>query len=101
MDGQKRIRRHQHHGKKQSQLRQRQNRDEQTDADDGQVPKLPKPESGFGVQVIRVNINTITSKMRKAPPQKISATALGGYASVGGCAALSSCTRASSTKWVA
>lgn len=66
MDGQKRIRRHQqHHGKKQSQLRQRQNRDEQTDADDGQVPKLPQPERGFGIQVIGVNVNTITSVNKK------------------------------------
>ena len=66
MDGQKRIRRHQHHGQKQSKLRQRKHRNEQSNADDGQVPELPQPERGFGVQVVRVNINMITSKMRKS-----------------------------------
>ena len=71
MDGQKRIRRHQHHGQKQSKLRQRKHRDEQTDADDGQIPKLSKPERRFGVQVIGVNVNTITSMNEKAPPQNI------------------------------
>ncbi len=71
MDGQERIRRHQHHGQKQSKLRQRENCDEQPNADDGQIPELPEPERGFGVQVIRVNVNTITSKMQKAPPQII------------------------------
>ena len=40
--------------------------DEQPNADDGQVPELPEPERGFGVQVVRVNINMITSKMRKS-----------------------------------
>ena len=70
MDGQKRIRRHQHHWQKQSKLRQRKHRNEQPNADDGQIPKLPKPERGFGVQVIGVNVNTITSKNEKAPPQK-------------------------------
>ena len=34
MDGQKRIRRHQHHGQKQSKLRQRKHRNEQPNADD-------------------------------------------------------------------
>ena len=101
MDGQKRIRRHQHHGQKQSKLRQRKHRDEQTNADDGQVPKLPEPERGFGVQVIRVNINTLTSMNEKSAAAEISAAALGGYSSVCGCAAFSSCTRARSTKWVA
>ena len=72
MDGQKRIRRHQHHWQEQSELRQRQNRDEQTDADDGKIPQLPEPERGFGVQVIGVNVNTITSMNEKAPPQKSS-----------------------------
>ena len=71
MDGQKRIRRHQHHGQKQSKLRQRENRDEQSNADDGQVPELPEPERGFGVQVIGININTITSKMRKSAAAEI------------------------------
>ena len=65
MDGQKRIRRHQHHWQKQSELRQCENRDEQPNADDGQVPKLPEPERGFGVQVIGVNVNTITSMNEK------------------------------------
>jgi len=65
MDGQKRIRRHQHHGQKQSKLRQREDCDEQPNADDGQVPKLPEPERGFGVQVIGVNVNTITSMNEK------------------------------------
>ena len=69
MDGQKRIRRHQHHGQKQSKLRQRKHRDEQPNADDGQVPELPQPECGFGIQVIGVNVNTITSMNEKAPPQ--------------------------------
>ena len=49
MDGQKCIRRHQHHGQKQPKLRQRKHRDEQTNADDSQIPKLPQPERGFGV----------------------------------------------------
>ena len=49
MDGQERIRRHQHHGQKQSKLRQRENCDEQPNADDGQIPELPEPERGFGV----------------------------------------------------
>jgi len=66
MDGQKRIRRHQHHWQKQPKLRQRKHRDEQPNADDGQVPELPEPERGFGVQVIGININTITSKMQKS-----------------------------------
>ena len=69
MDGQKRIRRHQHHWQKQPKLRQRKHRNEQPNADDGQVPKLPEPERGFGVQVIGVNVNTITSMNEKAPPQ--------------------------------
>ena len=69
MDGQKRIRRHQHHWQKQPKLRQRKHRNEQPNADDGQVPELPKPERGFGVQVIGVNVNTITSMNEKAPPQ--------------------------------
>ena len=69
MDGQKCIRRHQHHGQKQPKLRQRKHRDEQPNADDGQVPELPEPERGFGVQVIGVNVNTITSMNEKAPPQ--------------------------------
>lgn len=69
MDGQKRIRRHQHHWQKQPELRQRKHRDEQPNADDGQVPKLPEPERGFGIQVIGVNVNTITSMNEKAPPQ--------------------------------
>ena len=101
MDGQKCIRRHQHHGQKQPKLRQRKHRNEQPNADDGQIPELPEPERGFGVQVIGVNVNTITSMNEKAPPQRFSAAALGGYYSVCGCAALSSCTRARSTKWVA
>ena len=71
MDGQKRIRRHQHHWQKQPKLRQRKHRDEQPNADDGQVPELPEPERGFGVQVIGVNVNTITSMNEKAPPQNI------------------------------
>ena len=71
MDGQKRIRRHQHHGQKQSKLRQRKHRNEQPNADDGQVPELPEPERGFGVQVVRVNINMITSKMRKCAAAEI------------------------------
>ena len=71
MDGQKRIRRHQHHGQKQSKLRQRENRDEQPNADDGQVPELPEPERGFGVQVIRVNINTLTSMNEKSAAAEI------------------------------
>ena len=71
MDGQKRIRRHQHHGQKQSKLRQRKHRNEQPNADDGQVPELPEPERGFGVQVVRVNINMITSKMRKSAAAEI------------------------------
>ena len=71
MDGQKRIRRHQNQGQKQSELRQRKHRDEQPNADDGQVPELPEPERGFGVQVIGVNVNTITSMNEKAPPQNI------------------------------
>ena len=71
MDGQKRIRRHQHHWQKQPKLRQRKHRNEQPNANDGQVPKLPEPERGFGVQVIWVNVNTITSMNGKAPPQKI------------------------------
>ena len=65
MDGQKRIRRHQHHGQKQSKLRQRKHRNEQPNADDGQIPKLPQPERGFGIQVIGVNVNTITSVNKK------------------------------------
>ena len=77
MDGQERIRRHQHHGQKQSKLRQRENCDEQPNADDGQIPELPEPERGFGVQVIGVNVNTITSMNEKAPPQRFSAAALG------------------------
>ena len=52
MDGQKRIRRHQHHRQKQPKLRQREYRNEQSNADDGQIPELPEPERGFGVQVI-------------------------------------------------
>ena len=71
MDGQKRIRRHQHHWQKQPKLRQRKHRNEQPNADDGQVPKLPEPERGFGVQVVRVNINMITSKMRKSAAAEI------------------------------
>ena len=71
MDGQKRIRRHQHHGQKQSKLRQRKHRDEQPNADDGQVPELPQPECGFGIQVIGVNVNTITSKMRKSAAAEV------------------------------
>ena len=71
MDGQKCIRRHQHHGQKQSKLRQRKHRDEQPNTDDGQIPKLPQPERGFGIQVIGVNVNTITSMNEKAPPQNI------------------------------
>ena len=101
MDGQKRIRRHQNQGQKQSELRQRKHRNEQPNADDGQIPKLPQPERGFGVQVIGVNINMITSKMRKSAAAENPAAALGGYSSVCGCAAFSSCTRARSTKWVA
>lgn len=101
MDGQKRIRCHQHHRQKQPKLRQRKHRDEQPNADDGQIPELPEPERGFGVQVIRVNVNTITSMNEKSAAAEISAAALGGYSSVCGCAALSSCTRARSTKWVA
>jgi len=69
MDGQKCIRRHQHHGQKQPKLRQRKHRNEQPNADDGQIPELPEPERGFGVQVIGVNVNTITSMNEKAPPQ--------------------------------
>ena len=65
MDGQKRIRRHQHHGQKQSKLRQRKHRNEQSNADDGQIPELPQPERGFGIQVIGVNVNTITSMNEK------------------------------------
>lgn len=65
VDGQKRIRRHQNQGQKQSKLRQRKHRDEQPNADDGQVPELPEPERGFGVQVIGVNVNTITSMNEK------------------------------------
>ena len=76
MDGQKRIRRHQHHGQKQPKLRQRKHRDEQPNADDGQVPELPEPERGFGIQVIGVNVNTITSKMRKSAAAGNPATAL-------------------------
>ena len=76
MDGQKRIRRHQHHGQKQPKLRQRKHRNEQPNADDGQVPKLPEPERGFGVQVIGININTITSKMQKSAATGNPATAL-------------------------
>ena len=76
MDGQERIRRHQHHGQKQSKLRQRENCDEQPNADDGQIPELPEPERGFGVQVIRVNVNTITSKMQKSAAAGNPATAL-------------------------
>jgi len=49
MDGQKRIRRHQHHRQKQPKLRQREYRNEQSNADDGQIPELPEPERGFGV----------------------------------------------------
>ena len=71
MDGQKRIRRHQHHWQKQPKLRQRKHCDEQPNADDGQVPELPEPERGFGVQVIGININTITSKMRKSAATEI------------------------------
>ena len=71
MDGQKRIRRHQHHWQKQPKLRQRKHCDEQPNADDGQVPELPEPERGFGVQVIGININTITSKMRKSAAAEI------------------------------
>ena len=77
MDGQKRIRRHQHHGQKQSKLRQRQNRDEQTDADDGQIPELPEPERGFGIQVIRVNVNTITSMNEKSAAAELSCSGAG------------------------
>ena len=69
MDGQKRIRRHQHHWQKQPKLRQRKHCDEQPNADDGQVPELPEPERGFGIQVVGVNVNTITSMNEKAPPQ--------------------------------
>ena len=65
MDGQKRIRRHQHHWQKQPKLRQRKHRNEQPNADDGQIPELPEPERGFGVQVIGVNVNTITSMNEK------------------------------------
>ena len=101
MDGQKRIRRHQHHWQKQPELRQRKHRDEQPNADDGQVPKLPEPERGFGVQVIGVNVNTITSMNEKSAAADSPAATLGGYSSVCGCAAFSSCTRARSTKWVA
>ena len=101
MDGQKCIRRHQHHGQKQPKLRQRKHRDEQTNADDSQIPKLPQPERGFGIQVIGVNVNTITSMNEKSAAAEISAAALGGYSSVCGCAAFSSCTRARATKWVA
>ena len=72
MDGQKRIRRHQHHGQKQSKLRQRKHRNEQPNADDGQVPELPEPERGFGVQVIGVNVNTITSMNEKSATAEIS-----------------------------
>ena len=71
MDGQKRICRHQHHWQKQSELRQRKHRNEQTDADDSQIPELPEPERGFGVQVVRINVNMITSVNEKAPPQII------------------------------
>ena len=49
MDGQKCIRRHQHHWQKQPKLRQRKHRDEQPNANDGQIPELPEPERGFGV----------------------------------------------------
>ena len=101
MDGQKRIRRHQHHWQKQPKLRQRKNCNEQSNADDGQIPKLPQPERGFGVQVIGVNVNTITSINEKSAAAEISAVALGGYSSVCGCTAFSSCTCARSTKWVA
>ena len=52
MDGQKRIRRHQHQGQKQTELRQCKHSNEQPNADDGQVPELPEPERGFGFQVI-------------------------------------------------
>ena len=76
MDGQERIRRHQHHGQKQSKLRQRENCDEQPNADDGQIPELPEPERGFGVQVIRVNVNTITSIDEKSAAAGNPATAL-------------------------
>ena len=65
VDGQKRIRRHQHHWQKQPKLRQRKHRNEQPNADDGQIPELPEPERGFGVQVIGVNVNTITSMNEK------------------------------------
>ena len=65
MDGQKRIRRHQHHWQKQPKLRQRKNCNEQSNADDGQIPKLAQPERGFGIQVIGVNVNTITSVNKK------------------------------------
>ena len=71
MDGQKRIRRHQHHRQKQPKLRQREYRNEQSNADDGQIPELPEPERGFGVQVIWVNVNTITSKMRKSAAAEV------------------------------
>ena len=70
MDGQKRIRCHQHHRQKQPKLRQRKHRDEQPNADDGQIPELPEPERGFGVQVIRVNINTLTSMNSKRRSRK-------------------------------
>ena len=30
-------------------LRQREYRNEQSNADDGQIPELPEPERGFGV----------------------------------------------------
>ena len=72
MDGQKRIRRHQHQWQKQPKLRQRKHCDEQPNADDGQVPKLPEPERGFGVQVIGININTITSVNEKSATAEIS-----------------------------
>ncbi len=71
MDGQKCIRRHQHHGQKQPKLRQRKHRDEQTNADDSQIPKLPQPERGFGIQVIGVNVNTITSMNEKSAAAEI------------------------------
>ena len=71
MDGQKCIRRHQHHGQKQPKLRQRKNCNEQSNADDGQIPELPEPECGFGVQVIGVNVNTITSMNEKSAAAEI------------------------------
>ena len=77
--------------------------------DDGEIPQLPEPERGFGIQVIGVNVNTITSMNEKAPPLKSPAAALGGYSSsasmsgssdssVSGCSAVSSssCSSASS-----